>query len=244
MSRKMRIWILVSLLSAAAVLGACKREVIICRMEADFWQDCVWLRCEDKGTALVLLKYDNETPDTPCTLGGLTEEQKKTVSGLRTGDRIRIRIDGVNESYPAQAYVKELEFVAEGSPEDVDPELIARLREMGWKIITAEESKAGDGSASAEKRKAEDGSTAAEKRKADDGSAGADQETAAAVCINDVTYYNTGEKAAEPDAHVIEYVELPFGADTAGIVTAFATLEEDKMVVCMIDGEWYEFVVK
>lgn len=119
------------LLAAAALvfLTSCQRA------QQGQWQECVWLACEG-GPALVLLKYDGETPDAPCTLGGLTDDERTFLQGLHTGDVIRIRINSVMESYPAQTFVNGLEFVREGKPDDVDAELIAYLREMGYLIIT------------------------------------------------------------------------------------------------------------
>lgn len=61
-----------------------------------------------------------------------------------------------------------------------------------------------------------------------------------AICIDDVTYYDTGKTVSvEPDESVIEHVEIPAGAQ--GTITAFARLEEGTMIVCLINGEWIEF---
>ena len=62
-----------------------------------------------------------------------------------------------------------------------------------------------------------------------------------AINIDGVTYYGLGEAIpVEPDESVIEYVEVPAGSDGA-MITAFARLEEGKMIVCLVDGEWYQF---
>lgn len=66
-----------------------------------------------------------------------------------------------------------------------------------------------------------------------------------AVCIDGVTYYDTGKAVpAEPDESAVEYVEIPFGGETAGTIKAFVRLEEGKMILCLIDDAWYEFAVK
>lgn len=70
-------------------------------------------------------------------------------------------------------------------------------------------------------------------------------DTCPAVCIDGITYYDTGKAVpVEPDESVIEYVEIPLGGGAVGNIEAFARLEEGKMVVCLINNEWYEFVVK
>ena len=70
-------------------------------------------------------------------------------------------------------------------------------------------------------------------------------DTCPAVCIDGVTYYDTGKAVpGEPDESVIEYVEIPLGGGAVGTVEAFARLEEGKMIVCLINHEWYEFVAK
>ena len=62
-----------------------------------------------------------------------------------------------------------------------------------------------------------------------------------AICIDGITYYGLGEAVpVEPDESAIEYVQIPAGSDGATI-TAFAKLEEGRMIVCLVDGEWYKF---
>ena len=66
-----------------------------------------------------------------------------------------------------------------------------------------------------------------------------------AICIDGVTYYDTGKAVpVEPDESVIEYVEIPLGGGASGSIEAFARLEEGRMIVCLINNEWYEFTVK
>ena len=69
-------------------------------------------------------------------------------------------------------------------------------------------------------------------------------DTCLAVCIDGVTYYDTGKTvSAEPDEGTIEYVEIPLGG-TSGTVEAFSRLKEGIRIVCLINDEWYEFVAK
>lgn len=60
------------------------------------------------------------------------------------------------------------------------------------------------------------------------------------ICIDGVTYFGIGMPVpVEPEESAIEYVEIPIGGDAT--ITAFAKLEEGKLIVCKIDGEWYKF---
>lgn len=66
------------------------------------------------------------------------------------------------------------------------------------------------------------------------------EDKSVSICIDDVTYFGIGLPApVEPDESAIEYVEIPLGGDT--MITAFARLEEGKLIVCKINGEWYKF---
>ncbi len=70
-------------------------------------------------------------------------------------------------------------------------------------------------------------------------------DTCPAICIDGVTYYDTGKAVpVEPDESAIEYVEIPLSGGAVGTVEAFARFEEGKMIVCLINNEWYEFVAK
>ena len=63
-----------------------------------------------------------------------------------------------------------------------------------------------------------------------------------AIGLDGVTYYSTGRAVpVEPDESAVEYVEIPAGGGTDGMITAYARLEEGGLLVCRIDGEWYEF---
>lgn len=60
------------------------------------------------------------------------------------------------------------------------------------------------------------------------------------IGIDGVTYICTGEAVpVEPDESAIEYVEIPVGGEAS--ITAFAKLEDGKLLVCRMDGEWYRF---
>ena len=63
------------------------------------------------------------------------------------------------------------------------------------------------------------------------------EEKAIQICIDGVDYFGPGPAVpVEPDESAIEYIEIPAGGDAT--ITAFARLEEGKLIVCCIDGEW------
>lgn len=69
-------------------------------------------------------------------------------------------------------------------------------------------------------------------------------DTCPAVCIDGVTYYDTGRAMpVEPEPDVIEYVEMPLGSNTNGKASAWAKLEGNTLAV-LIGEEWYEFIAK
>ena len=52
--------------------------------------------------------------------------------GLGSGDTIRVRHDGVQESYPARTSVYRLKKLADGSVEDLPAAMLDSLAELGW----------------------------------------------------------------------------------------------------------------
>ena len=67
------------------------------------------------------------------------------------------------------------------------------------------------------------------------------------VKIEGVVYYNTKRViSAEPDERVIVNEELPLnGSISDEKITAYAFINDEKsgeILVCLIDGEWYQFV--
>ena len=61
------------------------------------------------------------------------------------------------------------------------------------------------------------------------------------VKIEDVVYYNTKKAVSvKPDESVIVNEELPLDGSVSGEkITAYAFT--DDSLVCLIDGEWYQF---
>ena len=123
---------LLILLLCLPVLSSCRKAVETPAAEG-YWQECIYLASES-SQPLVLLKTE-DGQETPCTLSGLSDEDRKKLDGFQTGTVIRVLIDSVEESYPEKAVVREMEFVSVGRPEDVDETLVRQLRGMGYLII-------------------------------------------------------------------------------------------------------------
>ncbi|MBM0066859.1 hypothetical protein [Alkalicoccobacillus gibsonii] len=52
--------------------------------------------------------------------------------GLSSGDLIHITVEVILESYPAKTSIYELEFVEEGTEEDLPQDELDTLHELGW----------------------------------------------------------------------------------------------------------------
>ena len=91
--------------------------------ELDMWAEGVCL-VADNGSVLLIAK------DEPIVLhdrsgNGLLE-------GIQTGDRVRVLHDGIAESFPAQAGIYKLVKTGEGSIDDIFPQTLDLLRQLGW----------------------------------------------------------------------------------------------------------------
>ena len=51
---------------------------------------------------------------------------------LHTGDKIKIKYDGIDESYPGQTGVYRCKLIEEGTIVDIPNETLNSLEEMGW----------------------------------------------------------------------------------------------------------------
>ena len=83
-------------------------------------------RCVIADSGSCLLVRDNSPV---C----LSNRNKDLTAGLETGDCILALIrGGIAESYPGQAGAKAVLRLSRGTAEDVCPEVLAELEEMGW----------------------------------------------------------------------------------------------------------------
>ncbi len=85
------------------------------------------------GTHLIIIDNDDSwvsygSPIVMHTTDGVSFE------GLKTGDRIKIGVEMIMETYPGETYVQELEFLAHGSFDDIPESAISGLLELGWVI--------------------------------------------------------------------------------------------------------------
>lgn len=64
---------------------------------------------------------------------------KVNLDGLGNGDRVTIYCDGIMETYPGQAIVKEMLFHEKGTVEDLDVKELENLREMGYELEKEDE---------------------------------------------------------------------------------------------------------
>ena len=67
------------------------------------------------------------------------------------------------------------------------------------------------------------------------------------VKIEGIVYYNTKKTiSVEPDESVIVNKEIPLDGSMSGEkITAYAFMNEEKLgdiLVCLVDGEWYQFL--
>ena len=69
--------------------------------------------------------------DWDATTMGVADEAI-SFEGLEDGDVIRVYIDCILETWPGQTTVYVVEKVEDGDIQDISPELLEELREMGW----------------------------------------------------------------------------------------------------------------
>ena len=89
---------------------------------------CSWFEgryLRDKGGDMVLVEHNGY-------IGEDTGENAAFFAEFESGDRIKILVDGIRETYPAQATVYATELMEKGSYDDLDADIIDSLREMGW----------------------------------------------------------------------------------------------------------------
>lgn len=114
--------VLLAVLLLAAVFGGCVVENGQLGMGS--WIDGI---CLITNNGRVLLVADGE----PIALTDRSKEGG-LLEGLQTGDRIRVLHSGIAESFPAQAGVYRLERIGQGSLDDIPPQLLDSLGQMGW----------------------------------------------------------------------------------------------------------------
>lgn len=52
--------------------------------------------------------------------------------GIENGDRVKILVDGIDETYPCQTVAYGVRLIEKGSYDDLDEDAMESLKEMGW----------------------------------------------------------------------------------------------------------------
>lgn len=83
-----------------------------------------YLRTKNGGNMVVL---DREGPVSFQS----TEEEPRFVQ-LHSGDKVEVKLEFIQETYPGQSEALDIRLLEKGSLEDVDADTLASLTEMGW----------------------------------------------------------------------------------------------------------------
>ncbi len=79
----------------------------------------------DNGSCLIVM--DNS----PVRLVDLSDE-KDMMAGFKTGDKLLVIHDGVNETYPGNTGAYFCAKLSDGDPAAIPDKIIAELTELGW----------------------------------------------------------------------------------------------------------------
>lgn len=82
------------------------------------------------GQPLIIVDANGANQAFPCVM--TAADDAVGFDKLNDGDRIRIAIDAIAESYPAKTRVYDVELLSRGEVSDIDAELLASLYELGW----------------------------------------------------------------------------------------------------------------
>lgn len=102
---------------------------------ADGAKICSWFEgryLRDKGGDMVLVEHNGYIEPTSVAAYDFVSFAGFDFAEFESGDRIKILVDGIRETYPAQATVYATELVEKGSYDDLDADIMDSLREMGW----------------------------------------------------------------------------------------------------------------
>jgi hypothetical protein len=87
--------------------------------------------CEDINGSSILL---SDEQGAICISPAAENEGKDLFADFENGDRIEISVDGIAETYPAQASVYDCRLLEKGSVEDLDADEFQTLIELGWEF--------------------------------------------------------------------------------------------------------------
>ncbi len=91
----------------------------------DLWYtEGQYLAC-DNGSHMIIIDQTGPVSMRPA-------DENVSFEGLTSGDRIRVKIDLIAESYPGQTTVYKIEKLADGEIRDIDSVTLLSLCELGW----------------------------------------------------------------------------------------------------------------
>ena len=96
-----------------------------------FWAEGRYLRDKNGGDMVLVEQNGYIEPVSVQTYNGASYSGYDFAE-FESGDRIKILVDGIRETYPAQATVYATELMEKGSYDDLDADVMDSLREMGW----------------------------------------------------------------------------------------------------------------
>ena len=115
--------------AAAAVFFDPKDRVtnaIVCS-----WLEGRYLRDKNGGNMVLLEQNGYIAPTSVRTYDG-TSWSGYDFAEFENGDRIKILVEMIAETYPGQATVYAVELIKKGSYDDLDGDVLAQLKDMGW----------------------------------------------------------------------------------------------------------------
>lgn len=102
-----------------------------------------YLKCSN-GINMIVVDADGANSAFPCEM--TPKDETVSFENLTDGDRIKIEIIAIAESYPAQTQVYAVEKLSDGEYDDIDADVRTSLYELGWI-----DDKSGDNDSLAEK---------------------------------------------------------------------------------------------
>lgn len=98
---------------------------------ACFWCEGRYLRDKNGGDMVFVEQDGYIAPTSVRTYDGISRSGYDFAE-FENGDRIKILVEMIEETYPGQATVYAIELIEKGSYDDLDGDVLTQLREMGW----------------------------------------------------------------------------------------------------------------
>lgn len=125
--KKPAFWIIITAVVACVVLAVC----FLTNPEGNLpdnrdSREGLYLACDNGADVIV----------SDGNVINMTPAGEVNFDNLTSGDRIKVEIDEIAETYPAQATVYSVELLADGEIGDINPDIIHSLTELGWLDIS------------------------------------------------------------------------------------------------------------